>query len=377
MEPHKFDFVNGHVRPRRFRLGYMPDKAAQQTALTAAGQADIDLYDLLAEALTAGMAASGYGIEHAYKAISSIPKIALDGLKADDMTRVNDVRKTSGKRNPLLPVSDRPSPITHAYLVSRRLKKIGGNVLQGVSSAMSAAPLPTAVNIPGTIYHAHALALTGIHAARIEYIARRYAQASYSNAALVRDWCALIRTTKAIKASLRVTQLAGSVIPLASIPTAIAAAVAKMGIKLTITGACYAAAAHLQYIAWSEQGLLPVARHSQPARRGETEAPWASRPGRPAPTGRFPRETFIPSLRTIPELPPPGVGMSGRAGRSLRSAGDVVGSGGGVGSGPATEIIWELFTKRGATRLLGKYDVQALIEEPAGWMAIADKLLLI
>jgi hypothetical protein len=27
--------------------------------------------------------------------------------------------------------------------------------------------------------------------------------------------------------------------------------------------------------------------------------------------------------------------------------------------------------------LLGKYDVAALIREPAGWMALADKLLLI
>jgi hypothetical protein len=40
--------------------------------------------------------------------------------------------------------------------------------------------------------------------------------------------------------------------------------------------------------------------------------------------------------------------------------------------------MWELFTRRSpALRVLGKYDVGALIKEPAGWMALADKLTLI
>ncbi|VUD63866.1 hypothetical protein TDB9533_03198 [Thalassocella blandensis] len=49
----------------------------------------------------------------------------------------------------------------------------------------------------------------------------------------------------------------------------------------------------------------------------------------------------------------------------------------GASVGPASRIISELFTKRGLTRFLGKYDTMAIINEPAGWMAITDKLLLI
>lgn len=45
--------------------------------------------------------------------------------------------------------------------------------------------------------------------------------------------------------------------------------------------------------------------------------------------------------------------------------------------GPATEILYELFTKRGATRIFGKYDVDRIIKEEAGWNAVVDKLMLI
>lgn len=52
---------------------------------------------------------------------------------------------------------------------------------------------------------------------------------------------------------------------------------------------------------------------------------------------------------------------------------------GGTGgaTGPGSEIYWEIFTKRGLTRLLGNYDIAGLVHEPAGWEALADKLLLI
>lgn len=49
----------------------------------------------------------------------------------------------------------------------------------------------------------------------------------------------------------------------------------------------------------------------------------------------------------------------------------------GGGTGPATQIMNELFRRRGATRVLGSYDVAALIREPGGWMAVGDKILLI
>ncbi|MBP2168036.1 hypothetical protein J2125_001228 [Erwinia toletana] len=47
-------------------------------------------------------------------------------------------------------------------------------------------------------------------------------------------------------------------------------------------------------------------------------------------------------------------------------------------SGPARQILFELFARRGVTGFIwGKHNVEKLIKEPAGWMAIADKLLLI
>ncbi|MGI4746499.1 MAG: hypothetical protein ACRYFY_10715 [Janthinobacterium lividum] len=55
----------------------------------------------------------------------------------------------------------------------------------------------------------------------------------------------------------------------------------------------------------------------------------------------------------------------------------IPGTPGGAGAGPASGIVWEIFIKRGATRAFGHYDIQALVKEPAGWMALADKLLLI
>ena len=52
-------------------------------------------------------------------------------------------------------------------------------------------------------------------------------------------------------------------------------------------------------------------------------------------------------------------------------------SGGRAKAGPATRIVEELFTKRGATIGFGSYDVAAIIREPAGWQAIGDKIALI
>ncbi|HVJ55577.1 MAG TPA: hypothetical protein VM689_24160 [Aliidongia sp.] len=43
--------------------------------------------------------------------------------------------------------------------------------------------------------------------------------------------------------------------------------------------------------------------------------------------------------------------------------------------GPATQIFHEIFTRRALTAALGSYDVAKLIREPAGWMALGDKLV--
>ncbi len=51
------------------------------------------------------------------------------------------------------------------------------------------------------------------------------------------------------------------------------------------------------------------------------------------------------------------------------------GSGTGKGAvGPATSIVHEIFERRGVTRIFGKYKANEIIAEPAGWLALADKL---
>jgi hypothetical protein len=46
-------------------------------------------------------------------------------------------------------------------------------------------------------------------------------------------------------------------------------------------------------------------------------------------------------------------------------------------NGPGGAIMYEMFTRRGVTRLLGSYDIEALIAEPGGYLALRDKMLLL
>lgn len=47
------------------------------------------------------------------------------------------------------------------------------------------------------------------------------------------------------------------------------------------------------------------------------------------------------------------------------------------GDKPATEVMNEIFRRRGVLGLFSQYEVNKIINEPAGWMALADKLKLI
>lgn len=65
-----------------------------------------------------------------------------------------------------------------------------------------------------------------------------------------------------------------------------------------------------------------------------------------------------------------------RAFLEQKISGHVTGSKGGP-VGPASRIFHEIFTRRGLTRVFGKYQIDALIQEPCGWMALNDKIMLI
>ncbi len=85
--------------------------------------------------------------------------------------------------------------------------------------------------------------------ARLGFIVMQYREAR-----TVQDWCHLLEVVKATKLATRGGQLVGSVVPLASMPSLIAAAAIKTGVKLTFTGACFTAAAQIHWIAFNEQG---------------------------------------------------------------------------------------------------------------------------
>jgi len=131
----------------------------------------------------------------------------------------------------------------------------------------------------------------------------------------VANWLELVIKMKVIKMTCRTSSLVGAAVPIPAVglTTGIMAAAVATGAKLTLTKACSATALELHWRAKQEQFM----------------------------------------------------------------SGSVLGGGTGGSVGPASRILWELFTKRGITRLLGKHDIAKIVNEPAGWMAIKDKLLLI
>lgn len=131
----------------------------------------------------------------------------------------------------------------------------------------------------------------------------------------VAQWLELVMKMKALKLTSRGTSFAGACIPIPAVgmTTGLIAAAVTAGTKLTLSKTCVATALELHWRAKQEQFM----------------------------------------------------------------SGAVLGAATGGSIGPASRIVWELFTKRGITRILGKYDIDAIVREPAGWNAICDKLLLI
>ncbi len=355
-------------RPTYQGLGFVPGRQEQQEALEASGQQQADTYDIILQVSTVITSAleGVYGLP--LKTAAYGAQSVVDGSKLSESVGAEALKKLSDKRNPLFTKFDAasglPSPVTQNYLSSRRWKKLGGSAFQAFGNLLSLAPPTAGVNIPGTIYHGQATTLTALHMARLGYIATQYREAG-----TVQDWCRLLEAVKATKLATRGGQLVGSVVPLASMPTAIAAAVIKAGVKLTFTGACFAAAAQIHWIAFNEQGhgAAPVtdAPPSLPPLdlpSSRLSGPWDGGSASSSRSGSLRTGAPAQAAARQPVLAP-----RQAAARQVT----------GPKAGPASTIFWEIFTKRGATRLLGAYDVAALVREPAGWMALGDKLMLI
>lgn len=136
----------------------------------------------------------------------------------------------------------------------------------------------------------------------------------YPRSTTVQNWVKTCMTAKAFKAGIRGTQLAGAAIPIGAvgITTSVAATLGKLGVKLTYGTVINRVAMELHWRANVEMKLSTIG-----------------------------------------------------GGRATKNA-----------NGPASAVMFEIFRKRGFTRVFGQYDVPALISESGGWWALRDKLLL-
>jgi hypothetical protein len=187
----------------------------------------------------------------------------------------------------------------------------------GKGLAGSAASIAGAV---GSVWTAVDVAGIGMHAnavgttaAHLGVLAEMYRKSRKGGT--IAEWLELVVKMKSLKLTARTASLVGAAVPIpaAGITTGLIAAAVAMGAKLTLSKACVATSLELHWRAKQEQFM----------------------------------------------------------------SGTVLGKGTGGAVGPASRIVWELFKKRGVTRILGQYEVAGIISEPAGWMAINDKLLLI
>ncbi|MCB9946543.1 MAG: hypothetical protein H6842_01800 [Rhodospirillaceae bacterium] len=194
---------------------------------------------------------------------------------------------------------------TRKYLRNRAIKGFAGGLFGLAGTASSQV---TQVDAAGIAMHANALGSTSLHLIKLKAIG-----AGYKQSRTLTQWIDLIIKMKAVKATVRGSQLAGAAIPVGAVGavTGIVAAAVKLGVKLSHTKVCAVTAAEIHWRAFQEQALSG--------------------------------------------------GLFGKTGKI----------------GPASNMMYEVFTRRAATRIFGKYDVDRIISEPTGWMCLNDKLMLI
>ncbi|KHN50322.1 hypothetical protein [Aeromonas hydrophila] len=190
------------------------------------------------------------------------------------------------------------------------------NAASSLTSAVSGiGSLVTVVDIGSLAQNSNASVSTMAHLKQLVDIAKKHRES-----ATIQSWLEVIIAMKNMKLAVRGGQLSAAAltaVPVLSIAMSIIggtiATCTKLGIKLRFTNVCRLIAMELHWRARQETAILECQRENK-----------------------------------------------------------------GKGAGPAREILFELFQRRGVTGFIwGKHDIEKLIKEPAGWMAIADKLLII
>lgn len=202
------------------------------------------------------------------------------------------------------------------YLFTRGWKATAGSVVSGAGGVGKY--FGSMINVGSTVRHGSATATTLMHLQQIHAIAKAYRKSE-----TIARWCETIIRAKSAKATLRGTQTIGAAVPVplaGTIANSLAAA-GKLALKIGVHEMCYLAAIEIHWCAFQEQQISNFGAPSAVIVFG-------------APTGKA-------AMRT---------------------------------AGPASRIFAEIMTRRGVTAGFGQYDVGALIQEPAGWMALGDKL---
>jgi hypothetical protein len=210
----------------------------------------------------------------------------------------------------------RESPVTAHYLRNRARMTFGGALASFAGNLLEFTGSP--VNPTGTLQHVNSVYSTGRHLYAIRAIGQ-----SYKSTATITRWCDTIIRMKGLKLGTRAVQIASDVIPLplADKVVNVIAVAMTYGYRLGLTELCYLTAIEIHWRAFREQTI---------ARSGHTRV------------------------------------------ADIKADGE----GSGTDAGPASRIFAEILTRHGATRIWGQHDAASLILEPAGWMALGDKLVL-
>ena len=277
--------------------------------------AALDIIALAIDAGTTRVANAG----HAYTSSQGLQTLGR-GVEALVNRNVSDIKV---RPNPWFVANghdERQSPVTQTYLRNRSLKTAGGTA---VGLAGNVAELAThGVNVTGAVQHLSALGSTGAHWLKIRAIAR-----AYKNTVTISRWCDAIMKMKQYKLANRALQLADEVIPvpIADQVVNITAAAAALGYRIGLGELCYITAIEIHWRAFQEQAISAFPPRRPMVNGGIGDTPQRRRPS---------------TLKV----------------------------------GPASRIFAEIFARRGLTAVFGTYNVAELIREPAGWMALGDKL---
>ena len=209
---------------------------------------------------------------------------------------------------------------TANYLRQRAIKSFGSEAVSAVGSVFSSST--GGVNVTKGGKAASSLIQTAVHVRKLEAIAKKWPRSGP-----IQDWVRVLVEFKNAKTMAKTADLVGSLNTFVGVFATFATVAIKLGTKITMDHVAKRVAAELHWRAYQETVVGAGIANMFKKRTGMISA-HASGP-----------------------------------------------------AGPASEILYELFTQRGGSwmtsKIFGKYDVDKFIKEPVGWEAIGDKLKMI